>query len=269
MMNGRMGLMALGAILVIAVAVATVSVNGHRPGAAAAGKAVEPSKGTPPSSSLGQGTAVKTPGWTPPEGDPVMRYRELRNATAQARKDLISNFMALGHERNPYMLIEALSDADPEVRLAGVENASALPTGEAIAVLAAAAASPDGNVREMAWSLSAPYPPEGRASIYSGAIRNGNDTSLTEVLNEMGVQPGKTLFEMMLGEAMRKEVNPQRQTRLLTELQTWLVPGGGNVPRFNTVPELVSWWQAQTVNYDEYLLRTDPDAGGAPGSAPR
>jgi len=270
MMNGRMAFMGLGALLLIAVGVATFSVSGHRPGGGAASES-PPGKATGApvaGSSLGGTRAPQANAWKPPEGDPVSRYRDLRSGKASDRKDLIANFMALGHERNPYMLIDALDDVDAEVRRSAVEYASALPVGEAIAVLHSASANKDADVREMAWSLAAPYPPEGRAGIYSGALRNGDDVATEEAINEMGIQPGKQLFEMMLGEAIREGVPPQRQSRLFQELQAWLEPGGGPVPQFANVPDMIKWWQAQSVNYDEYLLRTDAEAD-APQTAPR
>jgi len=255
----RTGWIWLGS-LVAAVACAVLWVNaGNRPGAGPARLLPgEAGGGSAPSatSSLGKAPGARS-GWVPPEGDPVSRYRELRGGTAQARKDIISNFLALGHERNPYLLIEALGDPDPGVRLLAVESASALSVGEATAVLAAASSSRDADVREMTWSLAAPYPVESRVTIYAGALRQGDDTALAEAFSEMGIRPERPLFEMMLAEALRPEVAPERQARFLEELQAWLEPGGGEVPRFQQVGELAQWWRTQLDHYDEYLLRTD------------
>lgn len=69
----------------------------------------------------------------PPEGDPVKKYQEAK--TKQERYDTISNFMALGHDKNPFMLIEALKDPDVSNRVFAVESASALTPEEATNVL--------------------------------------------------------------------------------------------------------------------------------------
>ncbi|RFC43629.1 MAG: hypothetical protein DVB23_002596 [Verrucomicrobia bacterium] len=196
-------------------------------------------------------------GWTPPQGDPVARFRELKGAPAQVRKDLISNFMALGHDRNPYLLIEALTDADADVRLFAVESAASLTVGEATAVLAASSSNPDPSVREMTWSLAAPYPVESKATIFSGALRQGDETILNEAFTEMRIRPEKALFEMMLTEAIRPGVEVSRHGLLLGELKAWLVPGGGDVPEFANASQMAEWWRASLVNYDDYLLRTD------------
>ena len=45
------------------------------------------------------------------------------------RLEIIGQFMALGHERNPFMLIEALKDESTEVRVKAVEYAASLETG--------------------------------------------------------------------------------------------------------------------------------------------
>ncbi len=167
--------------------------------------------------------------------------------------------MALGHEQNSYLLIEALRDPDSGVRLFAVESASALSLSEATSVLSSAASSPDPVVREMTWSLSAPYPVESRATIFSGALREGDDSILSEAFAEMRVRPEKALFEMMLTEAIRPGIETPRQAVLLKELQEWLVPGGGTIPTFQSPGEMADWWRSNLVHYDEFLLRTDPN----------
>jgi hypothetical protein len=183
----------------------------------------------------------------------------LGSASAQARKDLIANFLALGHDRNSQLLMEALSDPDASVRLFAVESASALSLGEATAVLAVASSNPDASVREVTWSLSAPYPVESRAVIFAGAVRQGNDSALNESFNEMRIRPEKALFEMMLTEAIRPGVDAMRQILLKGELESWLEPGGGNIPQFETATQMAIWWRANLVHYDQYLLRIDPN----------
>ncbi len=195
--------------------------------------------------------------WVPPEGDPVLRYRELKNAPAQERYDLISNFMALGHERNPAMLIEALQDPVSDLRVFAIESASALTEEEATAVLAAAASNDDPDAREMAWSIAAPYPMERRVAIYSESITKGDEATLAEAFDEMGTTPEMPLFEMMLFHSVDENVPEPRRMRLLQEMQAWLEPGGGDVPQFATPEEALKWWEANRENYDEFLLRTD------------
>jgi hypothetical protein len=218
-------------------------------------------RGAAPSDSVlgtsGHPGATAAKAWKPPGGDPVTGYRQAKNAPAQVRKDLISNFIALGHDRNPYLLIEALSDADPGVRLFAVESVASLPVGEATAVLAAASSNPDPDVREMAWSLTAPYPVESKVTIFSGALREGDETIVREAFREMGIRPEKALFEMMLTEAVRPGADAARQNLLLEELKNWLVPGGGDVPGFDSATAMALWWKANLVHYDQHLLRTD------------
>lgn len=212
------------------------------------------SLGNTPAASPSRGS---TNGWKPPEGDPVERYRALSGASAQERRELLAAFMALGHEKNPYMLIEALRDSSIELRVHAVESAASLTVGEATAVLRAAASNDHADVRDMAWSLAAPYPMESRVNIYAEALANGNEQALTEVLGEMGRTPERPLFEMMLLQAQNAEMPASRQARLLEELQTWLEPGGGEVPQFASPKQVLDWWQAQRENYDEYMLRVD------------
>ena len=196
---------------------------------------------------------VKPGGWQPPEGDPVERYRE--GKTAQARKDMISNFMALGHDRNPDMLIEALKDTDIDVRVFAVESASALTPEEAVRVYMKSASNDNPDVREMTWSLVAPHPMENRVMVYREALSNGSTKTVEEALSEMGTTPERSLFEMMLEQANKQQGD--RAKRLTTELNEWLKPGGGNVPEFTRADELVQWWSQNSKNYDEYMLRVD------------
>lgn len=195
--------------------------------------------------------------WVPPEGDPVLRFRELKNAPAQERYDLISNFMALGHERNAAMLIEALKDPVSDLRVFAIESASALTEEEATAVLAAAASNDDPDAREMAWSISAPYPMESRVAIYSEGLTKGNAETLVEVFDEMGTTPEMPLFEMMLFHSVDENLPQNLRMRLLQEMQLWLEPGGGEVPQFTNPQEALSWWEQNRDNYDEFMLRVD------------
>lgn len=196
---------------------------------------------------------VKPGGWQPPEGDPVERYRE--GKTAQARRDMISNFMALGHDRNPDMLIEALKDPDTDVRVFAVESASALTPEEAVRVYMKSASNENPDVREMTWSLVAPHPMENRVLVYREALSNGSTKAMEEALSEMGTTPERPLFEMMLEQANKQQGD--RAKRLTTELNEWLKPGGGNVPEFTRADELAKWWSQNSKNYDEYMLRVD------------
>jgi HEAT repeat protein len=195
----------------------------------------------------------QTAKWVPPEGDPVKRYQEAK--TKQDRYDIISNFMALGHEKNPFMLVEALKDPDVENRVFAVESSSSLTPEEATHVLRKAAVNEVWDVREMAWSLLAPYPVEHKASVYAEVISNGSNESLEESFSEMGRQPDIQLFDTMV--SLSQKVPAQRQARMLKEVQLWLEPGGGDVPQFRSMQEVLSWWQANRQNYDEYMLRID------------
>lgn len=193
--------------------------------------------------------------WTAPEGNPVERYKT-PGLDAKQRKDLISNFMALGHDNNAFMLIAALSDPDPAVRFFAVESASALTPEEAREVYRRAAFSEDAEVREMCWSLAAPHPIENRAYIYSEALEKGSNKVVEEALAEMGSTPERPLFEMMMSQALQIK-NPQRVERLRKELQQWLEPGGGDVPQFRSVQEMAAWWKKTHTAYDQFMLRVD------------
>lgn len=213
------------------------------------------SSGTSSSGLLGGSAKPKAePGkWVPPEGDPVKKYQEAR--TKQERYDVIANFMALGHEKNPFMLVEALKDPDVSNRVYAVESASALTPEEATHVLRKAVLNDVWDVREMAWSLLAPHPVENKAGVYAEVIVNGSDVSLEESFAEMGRQPDIQLFDTMV--SMSQKIPAQRQTRMLKEIQLWLEPGGGEVPKFRSVQEVLPWWQKNRQNYDEYMLRID------------
>jgi len=187
--------------------------------------------------------------------DPVQTY--MAGKTAEERYDILSNFMALGHESNYAMLKAALRDADPENRIYAVESASALEIPEAVDVFKEGAASTDPDVREMTWSLSATYPMESRAAIYREALVRGPGDAFTEALDEMGVTPERPLFEMML--AVHSEMSADRLPKILDTLREWLEPGGGEVPRFGSVADVAKWWERQEENYDEYMLRVDLD----------
>lgn len=185
--------------------------------------------------------------------DPVAYYREGRSK--QARMDAISNFMALGDDNNYAMLKAALDDEDTEIRMLAVESASALEIGPAVDVWKKSATSSDPDVREMTWSLSATYPMESRAAIYREALTRGPQAAFAEAIDEMTITPERPLFEMML--TLGESLPAERAPRLLQVLQEWLEPGGGDVPRFKSIPEVLSFWEKQHVNYDEYLLRVD------------
>ena len=128
--------------------------------------------GSPPSVGSAPSPVPKT-GWVPPEGDPVKKYQAA--TTKQERYDVISNFMALGHEKNPFMLVEALKDPDTSNRVYAVESASALTPEEATHVLRKAAINDRWDVREMGWSLLAPFPVEHKAEVFAEVITNGAD----------------------------------------------------------------------------------------------
>ncbi|MCB1208307.1 MAG: hypothetical protein KDK97_03215 [Verrucomicrobiales bacterium] len=192
--------------------------------------------------------------WVPPEGDPVDKYRAAK--TAQERYDVIANFMALGHERNPAMLIDALRDADLNNRIYAVESASALTPEEAREVYRQASVNDQADVREMTWSLVAPHPMENKVYVYQEPLARGSPAIMEEAFHEMGVTPERPLFEMMLTQAaMTKE--PQRAARIMKEINEWLVPGGGTIPQLKTPAEALKWWESQSQNYDEFMLRVD------------
>lgn len=185
--------------------------------------------------------------------DPVAHFKAAK--TASERLDAISNFMALGDDLNYTMLKAALDDTDAEVRLYAVESASALEEEHAAEVWKKSATSPDPDVREMTWSLSATYPMDKRAAIYREALARGPLQAFEEAIEEMGVSPERPLFEMMLTIGT---VLPQDRTpRLLEVVQEWLEPGGGEVPQFSSLADALKWWESQHENYDEFMLRTD------------
>lgn len=223
------------------------------PAAASGGSAVTLNQ-PPPDATKGK---AKATGWVPPEGDPVQRFRELKNASAQERKDLISNFMALGHERNPAMLIEALKDPSTDIRVFAVESASTLTEEESTLVLQEAAANDNADARDMAWSIAAPYPMPAKVKIYGSALTRGSDEIAAEAFEEMSVTPEMPLFEMMLFHSVDPNLPEPRRQRLLQEMQVWLEPGGGDVPTFGESKELLAWWEANRKNYDQFMLRVD------------
>ena len=214
------------------------------------------STGASPDSQRSSGTTTKaapTGGWVPPEGDPVTKYKA--GKTKEERYDTIANFMALGHDKNPFMLVEALRDPDLSNRMFAVESASALPVEQATHVLRQAALNDQLDVREMGWSLLAPFPDENRNEVFAEVIANGNDTSLTEVLTEMERQPDIIMFDTMV--SLSAKADPARKERLLKAMQEWLVPGGGDVPQFKSTDEATAWWIKNRTHYDEYILRLD------------
>ena len=189
-----------------------------------------------------------------PKGDPVDRLRAAKNS--EERADLMSRFMALGHARNPAMLVDALRDPDVKLRVTAVEYSASLTPLEACEVYRASSINDQSDVRDMTWSLLAPHPEENRALVYGEALAQGSPQVMEEVFSEMGRQPGRTLFEAMINQ-MLKTNEPARSTRILREVQAWLVPGGGEVPQFPSTSAAASWWSQQRKNYDEFMLRVD------------
>ena len=195
-------------------------------------------------------------GWVPPTGEPVERYREAK--TYQEKYDIISNFITLGHDRNVNMLIAALNDGDPKIRLYALENAASMLTPElATLVYKESGKSTDPDVRQMTWSFSAPHPMENRAQIYGEVLVNGPDTAIEEVLSEMGRTPETPLFETLLGTGLSPGVKPDRITRIVKEINEWLKPGGGEVPEFRTPADAAKWWAQNKQRYDQFMLRVD------------
>lgn len=202
------------------------------------------------------GSLATKSGWVPPTGEPVERYREAK--TYQEKYDIISNFIALGHDRNVHMLIAALSDSDPKIRLYAVESAASMLTPElATLVYKESGKSTDEDVRQMTWSFSAPHPMENRTQIYGELLVNGPDVAIEEVMSEMGRTPEMPLFEVLIGSSLSPGVKPERITRIVKELNEWLKPGGGDVPEFKTGADVAKWWTENKKNYDQFMLRVD------------
>jgi hypothetical protein len=189
-----------------------------------------------------------------PKGDPVDTLRAAK--TSEERADIIGRFMALGHARNPAMLVDALLDPDLKLRVSAVEYSASLTPLEACEVYRASATNDAPDVREMTWSLVAPHPEENRALVYGEALAKASPAVMEEVFSEMGRQPGRQLFESMINQ-MLKTTDPARSARILKEVQAWLVPGGGEVPQFSTPTAVAGWWSQQRKNYDEFMLRVD------------
>jgi hypothetical protein len=211
--------------------------------------AVSSTKASP---AAGSSSASMPAKWQPPEGDPLERYRA--GKTAQERHDMISNFMALGHDRNAKMLIEALSDSDPSVQIFALESSTALEATLAHQVLTQGCVSKTADVREMAWSLLAPYGIDEKAQTFAQVLIQGPDAAFEEAFNEMSISPERPLFETMLNATQHAE--PKRHTRLMSEMQEWL-ERAGEVPKFKSPQELTAWWAKNQQHYDQYLLRLD------------
>lgn len=187
-------------------------------------------------------------------GDPVDRFRA---CTSQEEKlETIGRFMALGHDRNAQMLIDALKDPSTDLRVKALEYAASLEPGVSALVLKEACLNDAKDVREMGWSLLAPHPLMNKAPVLIAAVEHSSDSILEEVFIEMGRTPEKPLFEAMLAGALRAQA-PARQSRTLTELQAWLKPGGGDTPAFQSINQLADWWAANQRRYDTYMLRVD------------
>ena len=202
-------------------------------------------------------SAPQTPGnppakWVPPEGDPVERYRAAKGA--QERQNVISNFMALGHDRNAAMLIAALNDADLRVQMFAIESSTSLEAALAHQVLTQACVNKTADVRQMAWSLLAPYGINEKAATFAQVLIQGPDDAFTEAFQEMSISPERPLFETMLNATLHADA--KRVPRLLTEMQEWL-ERAGEVPKFKSAPELLAWWGQNQKHYDQYLLRLD------------
>ena len=186
-------------------------------------------------------------------GDPVDKLRAAKSLAE--REEVMAAFMALGHDRNAAMLIDALRDESVKLRLQAVEHSASLSTEFFAQVLEEAVINDNADVREMGWSLLAPHPLESKVPIVLTTIARGSEASLEEMFSEMGRTPERPLFEAMMLAAERAQ--PPRQKRVLKELQEWLVPGGGEVPRFENVSQISAWWKTNQQHYDEFLLRVD------------
>ncbi len=209
----------------------------------------EPGKAGAAASQSPSNTPAK---WSPPEGDPVERYRAAKGA--KERHDVISNFMALGHDRNATMLIEALNDPDVGVQIFAVESSTALEAALAHKVLTQACVNKTADVRQMAWSLLAPYGIDEKAQTFAQVLIQGPDAAFDEAFQEMSINPERPLFETMLNATLHTDA--KRTPRLLTEMQEWL-ERAGEVPKFKSAPEMMAWWTANQKHYDQYLLRLD------------
>lgn len=187
-------------------------------------------------------------------GDPLASYQ--RAKSKEEKLEAIGQFMALGHEQNPLMLIAALKDRDQEVRIRAVEYSASLEAGVSAQVLLEGCLNDSPDVREMSWSLLAPHPIENKATVFMAAIERGTDMVLEEAFMEMGRTPEMPLFEAMLTAASRTQGS--RQERVFKELKEWLIPGGNEgVPSFNAVAPMITWWSANKHRYDQFMLRID------------
>lgn len=186
-------------------------------------------------------------------GDPVDRLRSSK--TRAEREEIMGAFMTLGHARNLAMLIDALRDESVELRVQAVEYAAALTPAESALVLREAVLNENKDVRDMGWSLLASHPLESKVPVIASTIERGSAISLEEMFSEMGRTPERPLFEAMLMAAGHPD--NERQSRLLHEMQEWLKPGGGDVPRFQSVGQLTTWWKANRQRYDQFMLRVD------------
>lgn len=189
-----------------------------------------------------------------PKGDPVDTLRAAK--TSAERTEVMGRFMALGHARNPAMLVDAMRDPDVKLRVSAVEYSASLIPLEACEVYRTSSINDQSDVREMTWSLLAPHPEENRALVYGEALAKGSPAVMEEVFSEMGRQPGRILFESMINQ-MLKTKEPARSSRIMKEIQAWLVPGGGQVPQFTSPTAVAGWWSQQRNNYDEFMLRVD------------
>lgn len=178
--------------------------------------------------------------------------------TPRERLDDLLGALASGPPDAAALLVAALDDPDPGVRMNAVEQASGLPLAELLAVCEHAARSADEEVRQRAWSLLGPVAPARKAALFTRALASANSALLEEVLREMGAETRPPHFEALLHAAAA--ARPAQASRLLSEIHQWLVASGGPSPRFRTPAEALAWWNANRLHYDEFLLRTDPPA---------
>jgi hypothetical protein len=177
--------------------------------------------------------------------------------TPKERSDIISNFMALGHDRNPAMLLQAFYDPSFEVRRTAVESVTALTDEESGKLLPHVVANDMKDIRAMGWDILSRHPAEVRSVAYRNVIMNGPDDAFVEVFDEMNGNPQRVVFEGMLDIAPR--ATAARQERLLQEVQKWLrePSGSEDVPNFQSPQEAAAWWGKNKGKFDEWMLRID------------
>jgi hypothetical protein len=198
---------------------------------------------------------TKPTGWKPPEGDPVARFMAAK--TPKEKSDLISNFMALGHDRNPVMLLQAFYDPSFEVRRTAVESVTALTDEESGKLLPHVVANDMKDIRDMGWDILSRHPAEVRNAAYRYVIMEGPEDAFKEAFDEMFGNPQRVVFEGMLDISIQAPTG--RQERLLQEVHKWLrePSGSPDVPDFATVKDAAVWWGKNKAKFDEWMLRID------------